>query len=294
MTAWGSVELAVQAMQIGGRDFIQKPWDNDRLLSVLRRQIEEGKMLREKKRRENASARLMKELEDAREIQQRLLPKEMPKLEGCEIQAAWQPVSAVGGDYFDAIQLGDASVAFCVADVSGKGLPAALLMSNIQATVKAFSHDTLSPAEMCTRINRVLCDNIGDDKFITFFYGVLDTSTRLLRFANAGHIPPLLVRTNGSHERLSEGGTVLGILRHAAYNEAYVEVTQGDRVVLITDGITEATNGAGEEFGMDRLIELVERSKSAYDLQSHILDAVSAFSGQDLQDDATVLVVSIL
>src|SRR5262249_37840038 len=151
MTAWGSVELAVEAMRGGGRDFIQKSWDNDRLLSILRKQIEEGKAIREKKRE---STSLSRELEDAREIQQRLLPKEMPKLAGCEIQAAWQPLQAVGGDYFDVIQLSDTSVALCMAYVMGKGLPAALLMSNIQASVRAFARDTLSPAEMCKRINR--------------------------------------------------------------------------------------------------------------------------------------------
>jgi sigma-B regulation protein RsbU (phosphoserine phosphatase) len=237
--------------------------------------------------------RILKELEDARDIQQRLLPKEMPKLEGCEIQAAWQPVSAVGGDYFDAIELSESSVGFCVADVSGKGLPAALLMSNIQATVKAFAHDTAGPAAMCTRINRVLCDNIASDKFITFFYGVLDVRSRLLRFSNAGHIPPILIRSDGSHVRLEEGGTVLGILRNAHYGEGRVAVTPGDRLVLITDGITEASNSQNEEFGMDRLVRLLEETAFAPGLQNEILKAVSSFAGQDLQDDATVLVVSI-
>src|SRR5262245_28075812 len=218
MTAWGNVELAVQAMQIGGRDFIQKPWDNDRLLRILRKQIDEGKLLREKKRRESASARLMKELEDAREIQQRLLPKHMPKIAGCEIRAAWQPVSAVGGDYFDAIELSPNSVAFCVADVSGKGLPAALLMSNVQATVKSFAADTVNPAAICTRINRVLCANIGAEKFITFFYGVLDVENQRLRFTNAGHIPPLLIRRDGSYVRLNDGGPVLGVLQDVKYD----------------------------------------------------------------------------
>lgn len=288
MTAWGSVELAVQAMQSGGRDFIQKPWDNDRLLTVLRRQLEEGKMLREEKRKQRASDRLIRELDDAREIQQRLLPTEMPKLAGCEIEAAWQPVSAVGGDYFDAIKLSDTCVAFCVADVSGKGLPAALLMSNIQATVKAFAHDTTNPAEMCSRINRVLCDNIGSEKFITFFYGVLDVACRRLRFTNAGHIPPILVHSDGTQVSLSDGGTVLGILRNAPYVEGAVDVNAGDRIVLITDGITEANNGDGEEFGEERLASVLQNATAA-----GILDSVFSFAGQDLQDDATVLVVSV-
>ena len=130
MTAWGSVELAVEAMQDGVRDFVQKPWDNKKLLASLRRHIEEGRVLREKKL----------EIQDAREIQRRLLPGELPKLPGCEVHAFWKPANEVGGDYFDAIKLLDSSAAFCIADVAGKGLPAALLMSNMQASVRSLAH----------------------------------------------------------------------------------------------------------------------------------------------------------
>src|SRR5262245_45322800 len=145
MTAWGSIELAVEAMQSGGRDFVQKPWDNEKLLLSLRRHIEEGRILREKKR----------EITEAREIQRRLLPAEMPKLTGCDIHAFWQPAQEVGGDYFDAIRLTGSTAALCIADVAGKGLPAALLMSNMQASVRGLAQITARPAEMCRQLNRV-------------------------------------------------------------------------------------------------------------------------------------------
>src|SRR5262245_5790660 len=135
MTAWGSIDLAVEAMQGGGRDFVQKPWDNEKLLSSLRKQIEEGRVMREQKR----------EIEDARRIQQRLLPAEMPRISGCDIQAFWKPAKEVGGDYFDAIGLTGSTAAVCIADVAGKGMPAALLMSNMQASVRGFAHGTSSP-----------------------------------------------------------------------------------------------------------------------------------------------------
>jgi len=296
MTAWGSIELAVEAMQGGGRDFVQKPWDNDRLLGILRRHVEEGRTLREKKRLERAAEWLMREIEEAREIQQRLLPAEMPHVEGCDIQATWQPASDVGGDYFDAIQLSPTQVAFCIADVSGKGLPAALLMSNTQATVRAFAHTTNSPSDVCSQLNRVVSENMNVGKFITMFYGVLDTTRRKLKYTNAGHIPPILVRKNGSIARPTEGGVVLGVFADANYDETETSFEPGDRLILFTDGITEAMNESDEEFGLDRLIEQIvpNRHNPALDLQKSILQCVSAFTARGLQDDATLMIVSML
>jgi sigma-B regulation protein RsbU (phosphoserine phosphatase) len=166
-------------------------------------------------------------------------------------------------------------------------------MSNIQGTVRAFARDTQSPAEMCKRVNRSLCDNIGSHKFATFFYGVLDTAQNRLTYANAGHIPPIVMRSDGSHEQLTEGGLVLGIVDNAVYKEASVDVAKGDRVVLVTDGITEATDSNGEEFGIDRLVALLERSIGKPELHRDILSAVSEFANQEFQDDATILVAEL-
>jgi sigma-B regulation protein RsbU (phosphoserine phosphatase) len=168
-------------------------------------------------------------------------------------------------------------------------------MSNTQATVRAVAHRTDHPGEICRELNRVIAENnVG--KFITMFYGVLDTSRKTLRYTNAGHIPPILIRTDDSILRLPEGGVVLGIFRHANYDEGEVEVQSGDRLILFTDGITEASNSLDEEFGMERLIELVKtyRTESNSQVVGAILDAVGKFTAQGFQDDATMMIVSVL
>jgi sigma-B regulation protein RsbU (phosphoserine phosphatase) len=296
MTAWGSIELAVEALQGGGRDFVQKPWDNDRLLGVLRKHVEEGRQLREKKRQEKTQEWFLREMEEARDIQQRLLPAEMPRVKGCDIQATWNPAADVGGDYFDAIQLSDTRVAFCIADVAGKGLPAALLMSNTQATVRAFAHAVESPGDMCSQLNRVVSENMSAGKFITLFYGVLDTVQHTLRYTNAGHIPPLLIRRDGSIHRLDVGGVVLGLFQGAPYEEVEIPFAPGDRVILFTDGITEASTSVDEEFGMDRLTDLLiaYRDSPASRLLGAITHSVAEFTSQGLQDDATLMIISML
>jgi sigma-B regulation protein RsbU (phosphoserine phosphatase) len=285
MTAWGSIDLAVEAMQNGGGDFVQKPWDNDKLLASLRKQIEEGRIQREKKR----------ELQDATDIQRSLLPAQLPRLSGCDIQFFWNPAKEVGGDYFDAIQLTDSAAAFCIADVSGKGLPAALLMSNMQASVRSLAHSTSSPAEMLRRLNRVALENARSERFTTMFYGVLDSARQLVRYSNAGHVPPILIRRDGAVERLSEGGMVLGVFAHTDYQEAEIQFSSGDRLVLITDGITEAMNYSQEEFGEERLLEALReyRHLPATELRQILLDAVTSFARQALQDDATLMIVSM-
>jgi sigma-B regulation protein RsbU (phosphoserine phosphatase) len=284
MTAWASIDLAVEAMQGGGRDFVQKPWDNDKLLGSLRRQIEEGRVLREKKR----------EVDEAREIQRRLVPSELPKISNCDIEAFWKPARDVGGDYFDAIRLNENAVALCIADVAGKGLPAALLMSNVQASVRALAPANPTSAEMCRELNRVAVDNTQSGKFTTLFYGVLDSAHQRLSYSNAGHVPPILIRADGAVERLWEGGTVLGVFSDAQYEEKEIRFAPGDRLVLVTDGITEVSNAAGEEFGETRLIQflLEHRQLSSAELRQALLDAVASFGGQALQDDATLMIVS--
>src|SRR2546425_3548943 len=283
MTAWASIDIAIEAMQNGGRDFVQKPWDNDKLLGSLRRHAEEGRVLREKKQ----------ETKEARDIQQRLLPTELPELPGCDIQAFWQPANEVGGDYLDVIPLNDTAAALCIADVSGKGLPAALLMSNTQASLRAFAQTMKRPAQVCGHLNRVVSENSRAGRFTTLFYGVLDFTDRTLRYTNAGHVPPMLVRQNGEVIRLSDGGTVLGIFPDAAYEERQVRLEAGDRLVLLTDGITEAENAGGEEFGEDRLTRLLveNRRLPADELKRVLLDAVASFAAHGFQDDATLVIV---
>jgi sigma-B regulation protein RsbU (phosphoserine phosphatase) len=284
MTAWGSIELAVEAMHGGGGDFVQKPWDNQKLLNSLRRQIDEGRMQREKKR----------ELEDAHDLQQGFLPTQMPTIPGCEIQVFWKPAKEVGGDYVDAIGLSGSESGLCIADVAGKGLPAALLMANMQASVRGLAPAKKRPAEMCCELNRVALKNSTCDRFTTLFYGILDSTKGSLRYSNAGHVPPILVRADGTVVRLTEGGMVLGVFRESEYEEAEVTFGAGDRLVLVTDGIIEARNIHDEEFGEDRLIDFVRefRHLNADELRQKLLDVVEAFARQPLQDDATLMIVA--
>jgi phosphoserine phosphatase RsbU/P len=297
MTAWGTVGLAVEAMRTGGYDFVEKPWDNGKLIGTLRRNIEEGRLRHEKKRMlEEASAQPLRDLEEACYTQQRLLPLELPRLPGVEIQAAWRPARNVSGDYFDAIQLNEHTVALCIADVAGKGLPAALLMSHLQATVRAYAGMYRSPSEMCRQLNRAVWENTRAERFITLFYGLLDTADHSLLYTNAGHVPPILVRSDGHQEILSDGGTVLGAFQDSDYSECTVPLHAGDQLVLLTDGITEAANARGEQFGeRGRLEQLLlhNRKLSSEKLKDVMLGAVDSFAGGDLQDDATIMVVSM-
>jgi len=287
MTGWGSVDLAVEAMRRGVRDFVQKPWDNAQLVTTLRSEIDAGRARR-------AQLQLQeREMSEARRIQQKLLPATLPQIAGCSIAASWQPAAGVGGDCYDALAFGESRVAISIADVVGKGIPAALLMSNLQAAVRAFASDGVTPADLCHQVNRILCGNIAEGRFISFFYSVVDTTARTLAYANAGHYPAVVVRANGAVERLTQGGPVFGVFPDATYDQGVIAFGSGDRVILYTDGITEARNADDEEFGEDRLIAAAVEYRSADvpTLERRLSDAVNTFTAGSYQDDATLIVI---
>jgi sigma-B regulation protein RsbU (phosphoserine phosphatase) len=267
---------------------VQKPWDNGRLLSKLRHEIDAG---RARRMRDAAEQR---ELAEARKIQQRLLPGHVPQIDGWELAASCQPAEGVGGDCFDALRFGDSRLAFSIADVVGKGIPAALLMSNLQAAVRAFASEAAEPRALCAQVNRILCGNIAEGRFISFVYCFLDAALGTLTYANAGHYPPVLVRRDGTCERLTNGGPVLGVIGGADYEQAAVAMAPGDRLLLFTDGLTEARNARDEEFGEERLLAaaVAERTCSAPALHARLVSAVRGFTGGGLQDDATLLVLA--
>lgn len=306
MTGWATVNLAVEAMQQGVGDFVEKPWTNVRLLEILHRQLELGRERR--KAREEADAESQhrdrvqtqlheqeREIEEARAIQQGFLPKEIAQMPGYEIAGAWQPARVVGGDYFDVIPFGDDVMGLCIADVAGKGLPAAMLMSNLQAAVRGLASPEISPEILCARLNALVYRNIGSDRFITFFYGQLTGTTRELRYANAGHNAPIVIHRDGTHERLCEGGGVLGVFPMLTYSMGVANLRPGDRVVMFTDGVTEACMPDGEEFGERRLLSLLDenRGTGAGQLQKLILGAAGEFSRGNWHDDATLVVVAV-
>jgi len=299
MTGWATVGIAVEAMQGGVGDFVEKPWTNTKLLEILQKQIALGRDRREsalRAARENrAHHEQDREIGEARSIQEGLLPKDIPQLPGYEIVGAWQSARVVGGDYFDVLSFDDDTLGLCIADVAGKGMPAALLMSNLQAAVRGLATSALALDDLCARWNALLCRNIAIDRFITFFYAQLSGSRRELRYVNAGHNPPVVMHADGSHHRLEEGGMVLGVFASQHFAVGTTLLAPGDRVVLFTDGVTEAGNVDGEEFGEDRLLEVLRenRAANAQEIQQRILSAAADHSRHNWTDDATLLVLAV-
>ena len=245
--------------------------------------------------RRRAGAMAAREREDARLIQRALLPSAMPAVAGFEIAALWEPASDFGGDCYDVLRLGGGRVGISIADVTGKGLPAAFLMSNLQASVRAFAAQQSSPRYVATGINRALCANPALRTFATFFYAEIDTTTRTLTYSNAGHNPPILVRADGSVERLSTGGLVLGVKETAVYEQRDTRLLTGDRIVLFTDGINEAEDAAGVDFGDEQLVETVvaNREQPASGLLEQVFARVRDFTGGQFRDDATLITIAI-
>ena len=290
MTGWGSVDTAVEAMRLGAKSFVQKPWDDNALREIVGREIGDGRAARRQDRK------LHREQEEARLIQRALLPSTMPQTAGVAVAASWQPADGVGGDCFDVMASGSLT-GIAIADVAGKGMPAALLMSNLQAAVRAFAQggtEPSAPGTLCGNVNRLLCRHMVSGRFVTFCFAWIDAGKRSLTYANAGHNPPLLLRADGSVERLSEGGMVMGVFPDAAFKQAEVALGPGDRLLFYTDGITEAPDASGEEFGEDRLAAAGRSApdRSVEALKDHVLAQLALFTGGTFVDDATLIVVA--
>ena len=174
-------------------------------------------------------------------------------------------------------------------------MPAALLMSNLQAAVRGFASPAVSPDELCVRLNSLIYRNIASDRFITFFYAQLDGRARVLRYVNAGHNAPIVLHRDGSHHRLQEGGGVLGVFPAQTFAVGSIRLEAGDRVVLFTDGVTEASNAQDEEFGEERLVRLLAQNShcSAGEIQEKILETAGAFCLGNWHDDATLLILAV-
>lgn len=288
MTAWATVELAVDAMHRGACEFVQKPWDNAHLLQVLEKQMKRSRELREKRLTEQL------EQQEAQQIQRALLPGQIAAPAGLAIVASTQSARTVGGDYYDVIRIGEHCSAICIADVMGKGLGAALLMSNLQAAVRMLAPQVADTRELCNRVNQVISSNSVPGKFITFFYCVVDVEEKRIRYTNAGHNWPILARSNGECERLTTEDVVLGTLRQWNYHQQETELRHGDRLVLFTDGITESANADGAEFGEESLLGLVSQNVQlpADELKQLILASANSHSGGIMADDATLIVAA--
>jgi sigma-B regulation protein RsbU (phosphoserine phosphatase) len=235
------------------------------------------------------------ELAKAREIQEGLLPKKIPQVRGLEVAGAWQPASTVGGDYFDVLKFSERKIGVCIGDVVGKGISAALLMANLQASFRAFASEEVSPSTLVGKLNEVISNNIAPDKFVTFCYCMIDTTDNGFTYASAGHCPPILFHKSGEAIPLREGGTPLGIFPDRKYENGALRLESGDRLVLYTDGITEAMNSDEQEFGERRLVEIGSRNIAlgASELLAAIEKEVIGFCNGSFQDDFTLVVVEV-
>jgi serine phosphatase RsbU (regulator of sigma subunit) len=232
--------------------------------------------------------------ERALDIQEGLLPKEIPQITGYEISGAWQPARTVSGDYYDVLKFDEHRVALCIGDVVGKGMPAALLMANLQAAVRVLASASVKPEALCEQVNRLTSSNITLGKFITFFYGLVDAKAQRLTYANAGHNPPIMLRRDMTVLRLDKGGAVLGVFLEPNYLQAEVDLAPGDRLLLFTDGVSEAQDSGGHEFGEERLIQLLKDNINlgAADLQRKVIKTISEFSRGIFHDDVTVVAMT--
>jgi phosphoserine phosphatase RsbU/P len=295
-----SVPLVLKGRMIGLLNLFNKRTGDDftdadaRLLGIIATQsaqvIEHARLFAE----EQALKVMQEEMKLAYKIQMDLLPKEAPPFAGYDIAGTSIPAKAVGGDYFDFIGLDDRRLALCLGDVSGKGMPAALLMANLQATLRGQVMIDPSPASCLNRSNSLLFRSTDADKFATLIYGVLDRESNRLVFANAGHNYPLLLEPDGEPRRLELGGLVLGCLEEFCYTEGTVDFDAGDTLLVYSDGITESIDANDEEFGEERLAALLRThgAEPASRLIERIVAAVRAHAGGLSQmDDMTLLVI---
>jgi serine phosphatase RsbU (regulator of sigma subunit)/CHASE2 domain-containing sensor protein len=261
---------------------------------ILKSQAEEGKSHEAKER-----VKLEDEMVRARQIQESLLPATLPKLAGLEIAARYQACLHVGGDYYDFLQPDLSRLLFVIADVQGHGVSSGMIMSSLQATLRNILHGPQgqSPATIVAALNDALIESTGGGRLVTLFLSMLDLSTRELHYVNAGHVPPLLLRQGGSVlRRLEEGGMLLGVFSGTHYEQASVRLQLGDVLVAKTDGITEASNTAGEEYSLERVAGIVVRSLEhpAQEIAEDVFRGVAEFErGGDHEDDKIVVVIKV-
>jgi sigma-B regulation protein RsbU (phosphoserine phosphatase) len=237
--------------------------------------------------------RMDKELEMARNIQKQLMPQTIPPVEKLELCGDSRPCNEVAGDYFDVIKIDNNYTVIVVADVSGKGAGAAMIMANLQASVRLGVHLSDKLGDFVTRVNDLIYANTSPSEFITFFMGIWDPAKQVLYYVNAGHNPPLLIDKENKVTTLDATGIVMGILPSQPYEEKYVRIYEGSTLVIYTDGLEEAFNHEGEQFGQQRIIDTIIKNKDAScrSIIKSLNDEVLMFSeGVPIHDDVTMIV----
>ncbi|MBX7185106.1 MAG: SpoIIE family protein phosphatase [Vicinamibacteria bacterium] len=300
MTAWATIDIAIEAMRRGAGDFVLKPWDNATLVKTVSAQAQ---IRRDRNGRNEAQALRTRDLDGARRVQSRLQPQNLPRLATLECAAQCHEAGAVGGDGYDFIDLGAGRLAVALGDVSGKGMPGALLWAHLQATLRAqataLGRDLPGVIEA---VNRLFFAATAPEHFATLFLGVYEDASRRLRYINCGHNAPLLIRANGTRESLGSTSPALGLMEEWTPREAGVDLHPGDTLLIYSDGVTEARRlqGGGDiadgaEFGEERLAAALARRRreAVAGLPASLLAEVEAFAGPEPQDDRTIVLLQV-
>ena len=280
MTAWGSVELAVEAMRRGASDFVQKPWDNTQLLRVI-----------DRFGAQEAQARA--DIDIARNVQRNLLGRAGKRVTGLDYAGECLPIRHVGGDYFDFIDAGGEALSVAVADVSGKGVAAALLMAHLQAALRSHRDLATEPVRIVDSVNRLFWESSSSEQYATMFLGTYDGATRRLRYVNAGHPAPALYRTGGAVEALDSTGLPVGMFASWRGEMGEVTLRAGDTLAVVSDGVLEAGQEGSREFG-EAGVENCLRRFCRLPASGLVQKILAEAEGCGASDDMTAVVLRIL
>jgi sigma-B regulation protein RsbU (phosphoserine phosphatase) len=298
VSAYGDMENIRTAMNRGASDFVTKPIDFKDLEITINKTLQQVEELKRAVLEHDQLVTIRKELDIASHIQQSILPRTFPPFPGrseFDIFAAMLPAREVGGDFYDFFLIGDDRLGCVIGDVSGKGVPAALFMAVSRTLLRSTALTGTPPAQCLEQVNRLLCLENVAEMFVTIFYGVLNTRTGVFEYANGGHNPPYLLRQGGAVEPLeSTGGTVLGAIEGVAYRARSVTLEPGDRLLLYTDGVTEAMDDAGNLYSEQRLHQWLRAldAPEPEDLVQAVVEEVKRYAGATPQhDDITVLAI---
>ena len=293
VSAYGDMNNIRTAMNRGAFDFVTKPIDFSDLRVTIERTLRNLKEWREAVASRDKLTALQNELDVANQIQQSILPTDFPVTVGYQVYGSMEPAKDVGGDFFDVVRLEDSRVGLAIADVSGKGVPAALFMMSSRTMMKGAAISVQQPGDALGIVNSMLTEDNDAQLFVTVLYAVYDPLTGMFTYASGGHDSPLIVHPDGSSNLLPlTGGIVLGIVPDLDYQENIISLAPGDTVICYTDGVTEAMNSRGEQFGIERLRQtfLDSPPRDARDAVQKIFDAVNGFAEGAIQsDDITCL-----
>lgn len=295
VSAYGDMENIRTAMNRGAFDFVTKPIDFTDLKTTIERTIENLTLWRKALSARDKLVALQNELDVARKMQQDILPKSFPDSEAFDLYASMVPALSVGGDFFDVYEFSDGRVGVAIADVSGKGVPAAMFMMASRTLLKACATLSTSPADVLEQVNAMLSDENDAMTFVTLLYGIYDPGTKEFVYANGGHNPPVIVKPDLTTELLeSTEGVALGVMQGFRYQENAVALEPGTTIVFYTDGVVEAEKKDKELFEMDRFCEILESNtfRDAEEVTNEVFDKVREFAGENPQsDDITCLVL---